>query len=88
MCWNCSRNQGRGMGESNGVGNSSMIYLIYCKNLCKCYNVPPPSTIKKFYIHSCIESILTIFAFLTFFFDPPWEVTFKVYNKSSEKRHP
>jgi hypothetical protein len=28
--------------------NSSMIYLIYCKNLCKCYNVPPPSTaIKK-----------------------------------------
>jgi hypothetical protein len=28
--------------------NSSMIYLIHCKNLCKCYNVPPPSrTIKK-----------------------------------------
>jgi hypothetical protein len=27
--------------------NSSMIYLIYCKNFCKCHNVPPPSTIKK-----------------------------------------
>jgi hypothetical protein len=28
--------------------NSSMIYLIYCKNICKCHNVPPPSTtIKK-----------------------------------------
>jgi hypothetical protein len=28
--------------------NSSMIYLIHCKNLCKCYNVPPPrTTIKK-----------------------------------------
>jgi hypothetical protein len=28
--------------------NSSMIYLIYCKNICKCYNVSPPSiTIKK-----------------------------------------
>jgi hypothetical protein len=28
--------------------NSSMIYLIHCKNLCKCYSVPPPSTtIKK-----------------------------------------
>jgi hypothetical protein len=24
--------------------NSSMIYLIYCKNFCKCHNVPPPST--------------------------------------------
>jgi hypothetical protein len=21
-----------------------MIYLIYCKNLCKCHNVPSPST--------------------------------------------
>jgi hypothetical protein len=20
--------------------NSSMIYLIYCKNFCKCYNIP------------------------------------------------
>jgi hypothetical protein len=28
--------------------NSSMIYFIHCKNLCKCYNVPTPSTtIKK-----------------------------------------
>jgi hypothetical protein len=27
--------------------NSSMIYLIYCKNFCKCHNVPPPrKTIK------------------------------------------
>jgi hypothetical protein len=27
--------------------NSSMIYLLHCKNLCKCYNVPPPSTTIK-----------------------------------------
>jgi hypothetical protein len=28
--------------------NSSIIYLIHCKNFCKCHNVPPPSTtIKK-----------------------------------------
>jgi hypothetical protein len=27
--------------------NSSMIYLIHCKNLCKCYSVPPPSTTIK-----------------------------------------
>jgi hypothetical protein len=28
--------------------NSSMIYLIYCKNLCKWHHVPPPNTtIKK-----------------------------------------
>jgi hypothetical protein len=28
--------------ENGGRGvNSSMIYLIYCKNFCKCHNVPP-----------------------------------------------
>jgi hypothetical protein len=28
--------------------NSCTIYLIYCKNLCKCHNVPPPmATIKE-----------------------------------------
>jgi hypothetical protein len=27
--------------------NSSMIYLIYCKNFCKCHNVLPPSTAIK-----------------------------------------
>jgi hypothetical protein len=24
--------------------NSSMLYLIHCKNFYKCHNVPPPST--------------------------------------------
>jgi hypothetical protein len=29
--------------------NSTMIYLIYCKNFCKCHHVLPASTtIKKF----------------------------------------
>jgi hypothetical protein len=29
--------------------NSTMLYLIYCKNFCKCHNVlPPRTTIKKF----------------------------------------
>jgi hypothetical protein len=37
----------RKMKMMEGV-NSSMIYLIYSKNFCKCCNVPPPSTtIKK-----------------------------------------
>jgi hypothetical protein len=27
--------------------NSRMIYLIHCKNICKCYNIPPPNTIIK-----------------------------------------
>jgi hypothetical protein len=27
--------------------NSSMIYLIHCKNLCKWHNVPTPSTTIK-----------------------------------------
>jgi hypothetical protein len=26
--------------ESRGRVDSSMIYLIHCKNLCKCHNVP------------------------------------------------
>jgi hypothetical protein len=30
-------------GIGGGV-NSNMTYLIHCKNFCKCYNVPPPST--------------------------------------------
>jgi hypothetical protein len=32
--------------------NSNMIYLIHCKNLCKCYMYPPPSTtVKKIKLH-------------------------------------
>jgi hypothetical protein len=27
--------------------NSSIIYLIYCENLCKYHNAPPPSTAIK-----------------------------------------
>jgi hypothetical protein len=27
--------------------NSSMIYLIYCKNFCKCHHVPPVRIRKK-----------------------------------------
>jgi hypothetical protein len=26
--------------------NSSIIYLIYCKNFCKCLNITPSTTIK------------------------------------------
>jgi hypothetical protein len=41
---------GRGeMKESSGGGlNLSMIYFIHCKNLCKCYSVPPSAQQKKF----------------------------------------
>jgi hypothetical protein len=36
---------GMGEGDERAVErvNSSMICLIHCKNLCKCYSVPPPS---------------------------------------------
>jgi hypothetical protein len=50
-----------GMGESSAGVNSSMMYLIHCKNLHKCYNVPPPSTtiiLKfrkiKFFLKMCL----------------------------------
>jgi hypothetical protein len=33
--------------EERGGGNSRMIYLIHCKNFCKCPSVPPPSTAMK-----------------------------------------
>jgi hypothetical protein len=33
---------GGGIKENDG-GVNSMIYLIYCKNFCKCHNVSPPS---------------------------------------------
>jgi hypothetical protein len=36
-----------GIKESCGGGEFKIIYLIPCKNLCKCYNVPPPSTTIK-----------------------------------------
>jgi hypothetical protein len=34
-------------GEQWEEVHSNTIYLIYCKNFCKCYNLPPPSTIQK-----------------------------------------
>jgi hypothetical protein len=41
------KNEARGfMRVVEGV-NSSVIYLIHCKKLCKCHTVPPPSTIKE-----------------------------------------
>jgi hypothetical protein len=36
-----------GIKECSGGVNSSMIYLMHCKNLCKCHNVPPLSTTIK-----------------------------------------
>jgi hypothetical protein len=34
--------------RENGAGvNSSMIYLIHCKNFYKCHKILPPSTIIK-----------------------------------------
>jgi hypothetical protein len=36
---------GEGMKESREEGEFKYDDLICCKYLCKCYNVPPPSTI-------------------------------------------
>jgi hypothetical protein len=37
---------GREIKENGGGVNSCMIYLTYCKNFCRCHNVPTLSTIK------------------------------------------
>jgi hypothetical protein len=38
--------RGVGMEKSSGGGEFKydMIYLIHCKNFCKCYNAPSPRT--------------------------------------------
>jgi hypothetical protein len=47
-CWNYSRNWGDGVWRRMVEGVSScMIYLIYCKNLCKWHNVSLPITTIK-----------------------------------------
>jgi hypothetical protein len=40
-CLNYSRNGERGLKENDGKVNSSIIYLICCKNFCKCHDVSP-----------------------------------------------
>jgi hypothetical protein len=42
---------GRGVIKENDGGvNSSMIYLLYCRNISKCHNAPTHSTtIKNFF---------------------------------------
>jgi hypothetical protein len=47
ICWNYSRNWEGGWRKMVEGMNSSTIYLLYCKNFCKCHNVPPPSNKKK-----------------------------------------
>jgi hypothetical protein len=34
---------GEGDKEEHGGMNSSMMYLIHCKNFCKCHNAPQPA---------------------------------------------
>jgi hypothetical protein len=33
--------RGRRIKWTDGGADSSMIFLIYCKNFCKCHNIPP-----------------------------------------------
>jgi hypothetical protein len=65
-CWSYSRNVGRGNKGEWGL-NSSMIYLIHCKNFCKYHNVPTPSTtiknFKKFSLSLSLSLSLPLFVF-------------------------
>jgi hypothetical protein len=40
--------RGEGIKENGGGVNLGMIYLVYCKKLCKCHSVSLPSTTIKF----------------------------------------
>jgi hypothetical protein len=44
---NSARNGGGRIKENDEGVNARMIYLTHCKDFCKCYSVPLPSTIKK-----------------------------------------
>jgi hypothetical protein len=46
-CWTARKIREGCMSENSGRVNSSMIYLMHYKNLCKCYNVSRPSTTIK-----------------------------------------
>jgi hypothetical protein len=35
-----------GLKRTGEVENSGMMYLVHCNNLCKCYNLSTPSTIR------------------------------------------
>jgi hypothetical protein len=49
------------VGRALEVVDWSMMYLIHYKNLCKCYNVPPPSTtIKKLLLIHNTETLSVI----------------------------
>jgi hypothetical protein len=51
--------EGGGDKKNAGGVNSSKIYLIYCKNLYKFHNLPPPSkTIKKDFFPNCKSDVL------------------------------
>jgi hypothetical protein len=39
--------RGGGMKKNSEGMNSTMIYLKHCKNICKSFNIPPPSTTIK-----------------------------------------
>jgi hypothetical protein len=36
----------KGGGIKESCGGGEFKYLMHCKNLCKCYNVPPPNNTK------------------------------------------
>jgi hypothetical protein len=58
--------------ESSGQGNSRVIYLICCKNFCKCYSVPTQHNNKKIVV-TYYNLLLNIFEF---------SLQFKTYLKS------
>jgi hypothetical protein len=60
---NANLRPGMGRGEvkeSRGGVNSSMIYLIHCKKICKYPDVPPPSTIIKKFKTSVSKSSMSL----------------------------
>jgi hypothetical protein len=50
-----------GLGWGGMKENSEGKYWIYCRNFCKCHNVPPPSTTIYIYIYIYIYVYICVY---------------------------
>jgi hypothetical protein len=55
-----------GMKVNGEGGEFSMKYLVYCKNFCKCHNVPPLSTTIKKLVNVLFYTFYLTLVFLNY----------------------
>jgi hypothetical protein len=73
---------GMGVGEmkENG-GEYEFKYDVYCKNFCKCSNVPSPSTTKIKENHLCSVSDIDFITWINYIYTHKWIIDLKSFGK-------